>query len=140
MLSAQQTVLLVSFTFHIFLGHGLLPVFWPFDLSRAHPSWLVVGGRLILLQRICRFRTHRLCAQLLHHPCSTSSCHASFLLQGASNNISCGTPRSLLLCLFSCGNFESNACSLTPLAFPLALASYLFIYNTFRFFRSSQTL
>ena len=35
-------------------------------------------------------------------------------------------------CLFfSCGKFESNACSLTPLAFPLALASYLFICNTF---------
>lgn len=131
MLSAQQTVLLMSFTFHIFLGHGLSPVFWPFDLSRAHPSWLVVGPRFISLQRTRRLRTHRLCAQLLHHPCSTSSCRASFLFRGASNNILCDTPRSLLLSFFSCGNFESNACSLTPLAFPLALASYLFIYNTF---------
>ena len=126
MLSAQQTVLLMSFTFHIFLGHGLSPVFWPFDLSRAHPSWLVVGARLISLQRIRRF-----CAQLLHHPCSTSSCRGSLLFCGSSNNILCDTPRSLPLSFFSCGKFESNACSLTPLAFPLALASYLFIYNTF---------
>lgn len=105
-----------------------------YEISRSQLSFLGDGSRGFLAGGFAAVTE-----QFLANPVEVVSQKLMIQGQGKSNVKLKGATR-ISLDLFSCGNFESNACSLTPLAFPLALASYLFIYNTFRFFRSSQTL